>query len=142
MPPPSNLPALLRQVRLQRGLTIRELIAQFDEPRPYVSQISEWERGLHDPAAGVLEQWVTALGGTLTATFPDLPKPTAYEYGLRVDIVHPRRKEKVGDVISLRPDWPEDEARTAAKVWHGWTLVRRPVYTPPRRSWEVPPDAE
>lgn len=132
----------LRAIRKQRGLTIRQLAHLFDPPYPPVSQISEWERGNHDPSSGSMTRWIEALGGTITVDFPDLPEPDNYEYGLRVDTPHPRRKEKVGDVISLRPDCSEDEARKAVLLWHGWTLVRRPTYTPPKRPWEDASDAK
>lgn len=43
------------------------------------------------------------------------------QLGVRVDVAHPGRPEKVGDVIT---HWG-DATRGAPQYWHGWTLVRR-----------------
>lgn len=52
------------------------------------------------------------------------------EWGVRVDLPHPVRKEKVGDVIKFGGSAAEQMARNAPSIWAGWTLVRRTVPRP------------
>lgn len=61
----------LRQTRIERGWTTRELAARLD-----VSQaaISAWERGAREPTWEMLERWSAALGVHLRLS---VDKPTA-----------------------------------------------------------------
>jgi hypothetical protein len=53
------------------------------------------------------------------------------ERAIRVDIEHPRRKEKVGTYIT---HWADERLIDQAPlVWEGWTIVERWV-----TNWEVP----
>jgi hypothetical protein len=61
---------------------------------------------------------------------------TKEEWGWRVDVEHPRRREKVGTVVRCH----ESNARMAPTAWHGWTTVKRiyrPRWTGP---WQEVPD--
>jgi hypothetical protein len=48
------------------------------------------------------------------------------EWGVLVNEPHPRRREVIGDVITLT----EEQARYGPKIWSGWTTVKRTVVAP------------
>lgn len=49
---------------------------------------------------------------------------TTVEWAVRVDIPHPKRSERAGDLIThLHPD----VVQVARETWHGWTPVYRRV---------------
>lgn len=49
---------------------------------------------------------------------------TTVEWAVRVDVPHPKRREKAGDVITgLAPE----TVKAAREVWEGWTPVYRRV---------------
>jgi hypothetical protein len=51
-----------------------------------------------------------------------MPADQTTEYAIRVDVPHPRRTEKPGDLITnIAPE----TARRCREIWHGWTPVQR-----------------
>lgn len=63
------------------------------------------------------------------------------EIAVSVDVAHPRRSEKVGDILTHLGD---EKSRRAKEVWHGWTPVKRfTASTPwvPVGTTEEPTDA-
>lgn len=60
------------------------------------------------------------------------------ELGVRVDREHPRRKEKVGQVMT---HLCRESVLAAPKIWDGWTVVKRPAikWAGP---WEVLTDSK
>ena len=67
---------------------------------------------------------VVRLGKELEALKKATGMKPREQLGVRVDVAHPRRKEKVGDVMT---HLCEESARYAPSVWAGWTLVHRTV---------------
>lgn len=61
------------------------------------------------------------------------------EWGVRVDLPHPVRKEKAGDVITFGGSAAETMARHAPEIWPGWTPVSR---TAPRPSPWLPVEVD
>jgi hypothetical protein len=49
---------------------------------------------------------------------------TREEWGIRVDVEHPSRSEKVGDIMT---HLGEEKSRRCREFWHGWTPVLRTV---------------
>lgn len=49
---------------------------------------------------------------------------TTIEWAVRVDVPHPRRAERAGDIIT---HFGNDKAKHANEVWEGWTPVYRRV---------------
>lgn len=49
------------------------------------------------------------------------------EWGILVVESHPRRKEKVGDVIKLQGPDAETKARRCGEIWAGWRPVTRTI---------------
>ena len=59
------------------------------------------------------------------------------QWGVRVDVVHPRRKEKVGDVMT---HLGEEKSRRCREFWHGWTPVCREVQPAVHGPWMAVPE--
>lgn len=64
---------------------------------------------------------------------------TKVEYGVRVDAVHPLRKEKVGTVMT---HLGEQKSRMCHDIWDGWTPVKRTVRPAVHGQWEALDEAE
>lgn len=55
----SEIPNLLRQIRLEKNITLAELSTAIDT---WPKTISEWENSKVSPMLNSLERWVNALG--------------------------------------------------------------------------------
>lgn len=55
----SEIPNLLRQIRLEKNITLAELSTAIDT---WPKTISEWENNKVSPMLNSLERWVNALG--------------------------------------------------------------------------------
>ncbi len=55
----SEIPNLLRQIRLEKNITLAELSTAIDT---WPKTISEWETSKVSPMLNSLERWVNALG--------------------------------------------------------------------------------
>jgi hypothetical protein len=64
---------------------------------------------------------------------------TKIEYGVRVDAVHPLRREKVGTVMT---HFGEQKSRMCHDIWDGWTPVKRTVLPAVHGRWEALDEAE
>ena len=60
-------------------------------------------------------------------------------FGVRVDVPHPGRSQKRGDIMT---HFGEEKSLRCREVWHGWTPVRRTTAAYVGPWWEVEvPDA-
>lgn len=55
----SNLPKILKEIRLERGLTCADVAGIMDTTN---EMIARWERGDNVPSLTFLERWADALG--------------------------------------------------------------------------------
>ena len=66
----------------------------------------------------------------LLAVLLVLEEGETINWGIRVDLPHPRRSEKAGHVMT---HFDEEISRRCREIWDGWTPVRRRRWTGP---WE------
>ena len=59
----------IRDIRLEKGMTLEEFCLQFDEPRPAPSIVSRWERGVSIPSPQRLKRLCEIGGLELSALY-------------------------------------------------------------------------
>ena len=83
-----SLPAALRTLRRERGLTLAQLGARINRPG---STIAQWESGRHEPRAGQLMAWARALGYEVGLYEPctpaEIPVQTAELLNRLIDVL-------------------------------------------------------
>jgi len=106
---PAALGARLRELRRERGLSIRGLAAELGCS---ASHISQFERGLSEPSVGLLTALAAALGVPMDALFPR-PQDGAAETDRqpRVRRAHRRPERTVGPGVRAQLLGPEDDGQ-------------------------------
>jgi hypothetical protein len=111
-----------------RAAILKALPVDWDDRTTVVEVVPDDGRGHPVTVWGHPERLADAI---LAAIQPVLDEGVTIEWGIRVDVPHPRRSEKAGEIMT---HFDEQKSRRCKEIWDGWTPVSRRRWT---SEWEA-----